>query len=465
MKETKPKRRKNKEMKKTTTRAVNKMAESKRIVATIKRDGISVSDKTFEEVQKLEAQLLDAVGDSIFLLDFEGNLIYVNQAAYQARGYSKDELMAMNLNDLNTPEYARIFGLRVQELMEKGEATFESAHFRKDGSIMPIEVHARVIEVAGEKMFLGVTRDITERKRAEEILRESEERYRALADNSLLGIGISHGNQVEFANQALLRIFGYNTLDEFKRISLLDHVAPTSREHIATRMARVARGEPVPPMFEYDIVKKDGTVRTLQASSNRIMLNGETLTYTIFQDITERKKMAAERNLLASIVKNIPDAICSMDVRGNITSWNEGAEKMLGYEAEEIIGKPLAMTIPPGLARKEFDHCINTLNAKGFFTGCESFRLAKDGTIVPVEITAVTLKDEEQNIAHYTSIMRNISKRKTAQEEIKTRIRELEEFYDMAVGRELRMKELKEAMEDMKEEIEHLKQELGRYKK
>jgi len=175
--------------------------------------------------------------------------------------------------------------------------------------------------------------------------------------------------------------------------------------------------------------------------------------------------MTAERNLLASTVKHIPDAICSMDVSGNITSWNEGAEKMLGYKAEEIIGKPFAMTIPPELTRKELDHCINTLNSSGFFTGYESLRLAKDGTMVPVEITAVALKNEEQNITHYTSIMRNISKRKTAEEEIKKRIKELEEFYDMAVGRELRMKELKEAMEEMEEEIERLKQEMVKYNK
>ena len=106
--------------------------------------------KRSEEALKLEAQLLDAATDSIFLLDLEGNLIYINEAAYKSRGYTKDELMAMNLKDFNIPEHKKLIELRMQELMGKSEAAFESAHFRKDGSIMPIEVHARIIQV-GEK--------------------------------------------------------------------------------------------------------------------------------------------------------------------------------------------------------------------------------------------------------------------------------------------------------------------------
>lgn len=136
--------------------------------------------KRSQEALKLEAQLLDAATDSIFLLDFEGNLIYINEAAYKSRGYTKDELMAMNLKDFDIPEHAKFIGLRMQELMEKGEATFESAHFRKDGSILPLEVHARIIEVGDKKLALSVTRDITERKIAEKSLRLNESRLEAL---------------------------------------------------------------------------------------------------------------------------------------------------------------------------------------------------------------------------------------------------------------------------------------------
>jgi len=172
------------------------------------------------------------------------------------------------------------------------------------------------------------------------------------------------------------------------------------------------------------------------------------------RDVTERKKVEKEINLLASIVKSIPEAVCSIDLNGNIVSWNEGAEKMLGYKKEEIIGKHITVTIPDELAQKELEHCIGTLNAEGFFRGYESVRLAKDGRIVPVEITAVALKDDKQNIVSYTSIMRDITERKQAEEEIKRRIKELEDFYHMAVGRELRMKALKEEIEKLNVELE-----------
>ncbi|MCL5022482.1 MAG: PAS domain S-box protein [Nitrospirae bacterium] len=135
-------------------------------------------------------------------------------------------------------------------------------------------------------------------------------------------------------------------------------------------------------------------------------------------DITERRRAASEINFLASIVRNVPDAICSVDLNANITSWNKGAQNMLGYAAEEVMGKPVTVTIPEEIAQQELDHCIGILNRDGFFTGYESARIGKNGRRVPVEIAAVALKDEKGAVTSYTSIMRDITERKKAEQEI-----------------------------------------------
>ncbi|MBE0448889.1 MAG: SpoIIE family protein phosphatase, partial [Actinobacteria bacterium] len=125
--------------------------------------------KRAEEELRFRSLLLDSATDSIFVHDLEGNMIYVNEAAYKTRGYTKEELMAMPLQRLDTPEYARLIGPRIESLLKTGSAVFESVHIKKDGSIMPIEVHTRIVEFGGRKVIASVVRDITERKRSEEL--------------------------------------------------------------------------------------------------------------------------------------------------------------------------------------------------------------------------------------------------------------------------------------------------------
>jgi PAS domain S-box-containing protein len=141
-----------------------------------------------EQELQLRALLLDNTNDSVFVHDAEGNFIYLNEAAWKSRGYTRDEMMGMNLHMLDVPEREKLIEARIRELMEKGCCTFESAHRRKDGSIMPIEVSARLIESGGRMLVISAARDITERKQAEQSLRDSEATYRSLFENTLNGI-------------------------------------------------------------------------------------------------------------------------------------------------------------------------------------------------------------------------------------------------------------------------------------
>ena len=123
--------------------------------------------KRAEEELRLKERMLDGASDSIFLHDIDGHFIYMNEAAYKSRGYEKEELLAKDIFALPTPEYAATREERLSELLEKGELIFESAHLRKDGSIMPVEIQARVFDLEDRQLILSAARDITERKQAE----------------------------------------------------------------------------------------------------------------------------------------------------------------------------------------------------------------------------------------------------------------------------------------------------------
>jgi diguanylate cyclase (GGDEF)-like protein/PAS domain S-box-containing protein len=182
----------------------------------------------------------------------------------------------------------------------------ENRHFTEiDLELLTLFAYHATNAVTNARLYEEAQNDITERKRAEESLRESEEKYRNVVEQSIMGIGISKGNQVIFANKALLKIFNYDELEEFKKIPLLDHVAPSSRKVIADRMKIVAAGKTLQPEFEYEILCKGGLTRTLHCSSTHISLGGEVYTQTTFQDITESKRAELERQVMLEIMQGV----------------------------------------------------------------------------------------------------------------------------------------------------------------
>jgi PAS domain S-box-containing protein len=138
--------------------------------------------KIIEEDLKLKAKLLDSATDAILLRDFDGNIIYANEAAYKSRGFSKKELVNMNIRDIVSPEYLCLRSKQDIAITRKTRLNFECDHFRKDGSRMPVEIHSQIIRTESRKLVLSVARDISERKRMEEALLESENKYRTLVE-------------------------------------------------------------------------------------------------------------------------------------------------------------------------------------------------------------------------------------------------------------------------------------------
>ncbi|MDP2660451.1 MAG: PAS domain S-box protein, partial [Dehalococcoidia bacterium] len=120
-----------------------------------------------EEEVKLRSHLLDAATDSVILHDEDFRILYANEAAYKSGGYSREELLGMGLRALVAPEYVSLIEPRSRALVDKGEMVFESAHICKDGTIMPVEVHNRRIDLNGVTRTLSVIRDIGDRKQAE----------------------------------------------------------------------------------------------------------------------------------------------------------------------------------------------------------------------------------------------------------------------------------------------------------
>jgi PAS domain S-box-containing protein len=127
-----------------------------------------IAERTrMEEENVRTALMLDIAPNAVTVHDFEGRFLYANQRTFDLHGYSRDEFMSLTLLEIDAPVTAELIASRMQELREHGEATFQVEHTRKDGSILPMEVYARVTSWGDTRAVLSIATDITERKKAE----------------------------------------------------------------------------------------------------------------------------------------------------------------------------------------------------------------------------------------------------------------------------------------------------------
>ena len=168
------------------------------------------AEEALRESEKRFRTLFDYAGDAIAIHDLDGHFLEVNQELCKRLGYSLEEMLQMTPMDIDTSEYSAIVSERIEELHRRGQAFFETAHTRRDGSIIPIEVNSRIIELAGKPAVLSVARDITERKRAEEEKKVLEAKLQQA--QKMEAIGTLAGGIAHDFNNLLMAIQGHSSL-------------------------------------------------------------------------------------------------------------------------------------------------------------------------------------------------------------------------------------------------------------
>ena len=256
------------------------------------------AEKALWESERKYRTLFDSATDAVFILDLKGNILDVNRTAHTRLGYTKQELLSMHVAQLDAPEYAARVPERLAQISRSGVAIFESAHIRKDGSVMPVEVNSRLLEYEGQQAYFSIIRDITDRKRVEEALRESEERFRTLLArvDSVAVQGFGPDGTIHYWNTASERLYGY-TAEEAQGRSILDLIVPgETREAIADAIGTMAAtGSPL-PSSEATLQCKDGSCVTVHANYAVVNMPGRAPElYCIDIDITDRKQAEQER--------------------------------------------------------------------------------------------------------------------------------------------------------------------------
>jgi len=399
--------------------------------------------------------IISTMAESLILLNAVGIIVDINKATEDLLGYQKNEVKGKSF-DLLLPEHLQ---KTLLDRIIKGETikSYDIVFKTKNLENILVSFSTSLLKDSAGNIagIIGVAADISDRKKAEEALRESEERYRALVQNVPIGVyRTTPGAKGKFliANPTCVKMFGFTSEEELKKIAVADvYVNPEQRKVFSDNF--LAKGSV--SGLELPLRKKDGTVFWASVTA-RVAYdeNGKNpyFDWTIM-DITARKKaeeaLKESEERYRSLFQNVPVAVyrTTPGPKGKILIANPTHLKMFDFNSEEELkGISVADTYMNPEDRKPFS---DNLLAKGSVEGVELQLRRKDGTPFWGSVTARVVYDKDGKNPYFDCMIMDITERKRVEDELKKKMRALERFQKVAVDRELKMVELKEKLKEL----------------
>jgi PAS domain S-box-containing protein len=369
-----------------------------------------------EQALRLFQYSIDQASDAVFWMNREGGFSYVNDQACRSLGYSRDELLQLCLWDID-PVFPKALWFERWEAYQKdrrgGAEHLESSHRRKDGSLFPVEVVSKHLWLGDAEVHVAFVRDITERKNAEEALREKTEELNRFFTTTLdlLCVADTDG-RFRRLNPQWETVLGYS-LAELDGKRFLDLVHPEDLEATVKAVARLDAQQPV-LNFVNRYCCKDGSYRWFEWRSSP---RGK-LIYAAARDITERKRTEETLLRVNKAVECASDAIGLADSQGRHFYQNKAFTDLFEYKTEEINapgGEP-AGYVNKNLAREVFAKIMSG----GAWSG-EVEMKSKSGRKFPVWMRADAIKDEDGRVIGLVGVHTDITERQRAAEALRYR--------------------------------------------
>jgi len=399
------------------------------------------AEAALRESEERYRDLIENSRELICTHDLDGRVLSANRAAAEALGYDPEEFEGKrSIRDILAPEVRNQFDEYMARLCKDGATSGVMLVETSAGERRIWEYYNSLrTEGVAAPIVRGMAHDITERRRAEAALRESEERYRELFENARDAIYV-HDLKGAYTsvNRAAERLSGYPR-EEIIGKHFWDFVpheyARQIRENLCKKLEEVEE-----TTYEVEIITRDGRRVPVEVSSRLIYEDGVAIgAQGTARDITERKRAEEARVQLASIVESSDDAIISETLGGVIVSWNSGAERIYGYSAKEVVGHPISELVPPDRP-DEVRRIFKRLGRGERINHYETVRRRKDGRLIDVSLTISLIKDATGRIGGASTIARDITNRKQTEKALLTfsrRLIEAQEAERQRIAREL----------------------------
>ncbi len=371
---------------------------------------------------ELVRDVLESAPDAMVVVDEDGAIMLVNGQVEELFGYPRDELIGEPV-ELLMPERFRAAHpghragfIGTPDVRPMGTG-LELMARRKNGSEFLVEISLSPVRTPTGTTVAAAIRDISERKRAEKSLRAARDeraKVNELMDHFFepeMFVIAGFDGHFQQVNPRCEEILGYSS-EELTGRPFMDFVHP---DDVAATEAQYStlQGGSEAIAFENRYRRRDGSYVSLSWNAIPSVKHG--LIYAIAHDVTEPRRAEAEIARFAAVVSSTEDAILTKDRDLTITSWNQGAEKLYGYEAAEVIGKHVEILIPTERAGEDA-LILRRVLAGEHVEHFDCQRVRKDGRLIDLSLTVSAIRDPSGAIAGASSIARDISQRKAAEE-------------------------------------------------
>ena len=388
-----------------------------------------ITDKKM--VEELFREVFNNANDAIFLHEMTpdglGKYILVNDRATQSLGYTRDEFLRMTPADI-VPKaiLQKLLPFTIPQMRTAGHATFESIHIRKDGSEFPVEVSTHTFPFKGRTVGLSIVRDITERKQAEKMLRESDAKSRLLLERLPELILVHRNGIILYTNPAAAKTLGYQPHEVLNR-QVKDFIAPEFYELVAAAIRQRMNGEPV-VVYELEVIGRDGNRRDMVVNGSMIEFDGAPASLIVLTDITLRKKVEDDlkksEQRYKAIVEDQTEFICRFTQDGRLTFVNDAYCRYFGLDKTRCLKSPHTVKLTPEDAQLMREH-LASLTPKNPIAFIEHRIIMPTGEIRWQRWNDRAIFDRNGTVIEYQSVGRDITGQKRIETELQSTKRRL----------------------------------------
>ncbi|NOT58395.1 MAG: PAS domain S-box protein [Deltaproteobacteria bacterium] len=376
--------------------------------------------KQAEEEQARLTTILEATPDLVAITALNGDILYLNRAGRRIIGVGEDEPVASIRNGYPyQPEWVRHrFRDILPTLLREGVWSGELATLSREGREIPLSQvilgHKGTDGVV--KFFSTIARDISEQKRIEAALRESEEKYRDLVENiSDIIYTLDTAGTLTYMSPVVKHLGGF-TSEEITGRPFAEFIHPEDLPALLESFQQTLAGNITPS--EFRVLRKAGDYIWVRSASRLIVQNGEVVGLRgVLTDITERKRaedaLRESEQRYRNLFDNASDAIASFTLDATVTSFNGGAERMLGWSRDEVVGHHASKVATPASIALAEDRTRRFLAGdKPKSTTFEAELIHKDGRLIPVEARTRAIRDRNGIPIGFQGAYRDISAKK-----------------------------------------------------